>query len=75
MVDMCARLCTRAGLEEASMNSTEVMRSDLCQCGKNGLDHCPKCSACDCAITRGMVHRNTECAHVLRQGILKPFQR
>ena len=44
-------------------------------CGKHPLDHCPRCGECDCPITAGAVHPNTECTYIRRQGTLTPFSR
>lgn len=42
--------------------TTTTTEATPCSCGVALGDHCPRCGSCDCAITNGTLHKNSNCA-------------
>lgn len=50
--------------------------STVDSCGKELGDHCPRCGDCECPITTGVLHLNSDCpGRRERHRILYPFSR
>lgn len=56
--------------------SGQRTEATACTCGTPLGDHCPRCGSCECVITKGKVHRNSECpGQPARMRPLYPFSR